>query len=244
MIEHVKLRARALQQQHRALFAAVFWFRAAGTALLLVGAAAGAFFLRGFWRAMVPASCGLAAVLFCGACSLGEELCCSALAKGGEARFRTFLSAFCGKALFRSCASVLLSGAVQSVFGLLLCFPGVLCAGLLLCSLHKGLPVQAAIFLVLGTAALLSAAVWARFCVRAVFLPRVCYLANGSGVWRSVKNCLFAETEDYRCFLRLQRSFYGWRLLSLLPVSLPFVQGYFAQSRAVLFSVMNLHAMA
>ncbi len=46
MIPHIKLRARALQQQHRALFAAVFLFRAAVTLLPVAAATCAALLLR------------------------------------------------------------------------------------------------------------------------------------------------------------------------------------------------------
>ncbi len=244
MIAHMKLRARALQQQHRALFAAVFLFRSAVSVLLVCAAVAGILFLPKGRSIALAAFCIFLFVFFRAIFSLGEALCFVALAKGRPANFRLFLSAFRGKNLLRACASLLLSGAVWRLFATLLCIPAGMSAVLLLRLLQRGMPGHAALLFLLGTAAAIAATVPALLHFGALFLPRALYLAEGCTARQSVLHCLRIPEEDRRLFLRLQRSFLGWWMLCVLVVPLPFVWGYFAQSRALAFSVMNLRRIA
>lgn len=244
MIPHIKLRARALQQQHRALFAAVFLFRAAVTLLPVAAATCAALLLRNDLRVFAFGGCAVLLVFLRGALSLGEARVFSALVRGERTRFRRCLSAFRVRDLLRAGASYALSGAMQTVFGALLCAPACVCVFLLFRSLERGLPALTALLFSLGTAAAAAATVPILFCVHALFLPRAYYLAHGCGVLQSVTNCLRIEDGDLHRLLRLQRSFFGWRALCLLLVPLPFVWGYAAQSRALLFSAMNLRPMA
>ena len=172
MIPHIKLRARALQQQHRALFAAVFFFFAGIYLFLFAGFAAGIAFLRGGWRLVAAGGCAFLLVWFRGVCSLGKALCFSALAGGRSVRFRFFLTAFGGRNLLRGFASFVLSGAAQLLLGALLCVPAGTSAVLLLRSLRRGLPLQTAVLFPLGTAAAVAVTVPALLRLHAAFLPR------------------------------------------------------------------------
>ena len=244
MIPHIKLRARALQQQHRALFAAVFMFRFALFLLVAFSSFVAAAFLRNDLRVFAFGGCAVLLVLLHSASLLGEARLFSALAKEEPVRFRRFLSAFRVRDILRAGALFVLSAGVQTVFGALLCIPAFVCVALLLRSLERGLPMPTALMFSLGTVAAAAATLPILFCVHTLFLPSAYYLAQGCGVFSCVTDCLRIGDSDLRHLLRLQRSFFGWRVLSLLLVPLPFVWGYAAQSRALLFSAMNLRPMA
>lgn len=240
MILHIKLRARALQQQHRALFAAVFALRVLLFLLPASVIAAAALFFRGPWLAVSVSVC--APVLLWGSAvgSLGGAFCFSALAEGREATLRLFFSAFRRKNQGRAAASFLLSAVLQSVLLGALSVPAAAGIRLLLGALRRGLPAVSGVLLAVGTAAAAAATVLLGLRVHALFSLRSLFLAQGCTARKSVCLCLRIGARETRRLLALRRSFFGWNLLSLLLVPLPFVRGYVCQSRALLFSAMNL----
>ena len=238
MISNVKLRARALQQQKRAHFAAVFAFRLLTAALPVSGGAAALFLLSGALRVLAVAGCAAVLVFALSAGSFGSALCFSAAAQDEKVRFRLILSAFWGKKLLRAAASFLLSGAVQLLFAALFCAPTAGAFWLLAHLLRQGLPVFAALSLTVGAAGTAVVAAVCLLRLRALFAARAFLLANGAGVLQSVTLCLrFREREAVSLF-SLQRSFFGWTLLCLFLLPMPFVWAYLAQSRAVLLQGM------
>ena len=238
MISHIKLRARALQMQHRALFLGAFFVQSAASLLLFAASVAAILFLRDFFRFFVPALCALLRLCVTGAGSLGSALCCLALAQGREAKLSGFLSAFRGKTLFRAVASLLLSAAAQGVLGAVCSVPAAVLVFLLLHMLRRGFERTAAILLFAGCVCAVCATLWLLFRLHILFLPRSFFLASGAGVRQSVRACFQIALCEQKQFLHFRRSFFGWFLLGVLLFPLPFVWSYFEQSRALLMQTL------
>ncbi|MBQ7598985.1 MAG: hypothetical protein IJU56_10445 [Clostridia bacterium] len=238
MISHIKLRARALQMQHRALFLGAFFIQSGAAVLLFAVSALAILYLRDFFRFFVPALCALLRLCVTGAGSLGSALCCLALAQGRDASLSRFLSAFHGKTLLRAVASLFLSAAAQGVLGAASSIPAGVLVFLLLRCLRRGFEKPAALLLFFCCVCAVCATLWLLFRLHVLFLPRSFFLASGAGARESVRACFRIAPDEQKQFLRFRRSFFGWMLLGVLLVPLPFVWGYFEQSRALLLKTL------
>ena len=230
MISQIRLAARALQSRNAAAFLLLFF----GEALALLALPTGAFLL---WRAALSPILRFGAAGLLALCALwlpalfwrGNAAFFFETAERGKARFGVFFSALHPKKAVRAFAAFWLCMLCRLGFFLLSFFPLAAMLAVSFRLLRQGICLLCAAFLAGGcaAAALLGIGCFLRFSDLLFLAPY-----DASAV-RFLRQSAAASGKADRALFRLRRGFFGWFFACFLLLPLPFVWGYYQQTRAL-----------